>query len=193
MIIMFRQTWKIFFIVLGSIQLIFLFISMTRELPQINLLNSGELTPKQNFSLVNTSRKSLKKLFSTADIPPGLVISSSFNWPRKLFHAFVSQICSVQCSLLWGCPAQHSKSHPTHSELTRLEIHEPENTLARPWPTVDSPSSALSTRAVDCLQRPNTLYKSHESNSPLRTSNNCPIFKSGPAFCLLKATALVIL
>lgn len=135
------------------------------------LNESGELSPMQNFPLVNTSRKYLKKLLSTSEIPPGLVISSPFNWPRKLVHAFVSQNCLLQCSILRGCPAPHSNeiTHPTPSELSSLETHEPENLIAWPWPTVDVPLSALNTRTLFSMPK-YTLIKIVTNNSPLSTS-----------------------
>lgn len=57
--------------------------------PKWICLNSGELSPIQNFPLESTSRKYLEKPLFTSEIPPGLVISFPLtdleNWSLLLF------------------------------------------------------------------------------------------------------------
>lgn len=89
-----------------------------------------------SFPLVNTSRKYLRKLLFHLCNTSRISHFLSFDWPRKLVHAFVSQPCLLQCSILQGCPATNSNNTSDSSELSRLETHEPENTIVRPRPTV---------------------------------------------------------
>lgn len=146
----------------------------------------------RTFLLVNTSRRYLKKLLSTSEIPPGLVISSPLtdleNRSMLLFPRTV--YCNAQYSE--AAPLHIQTTRPTHSELTSLETHEPENTIARPWPTVDLPSLAPSTRTRERLQRPNIFSKIHENNSALSTSHIYLICEP-IALRSLDATVLVIL
>lgn len=99
--------------------------------PKTNPLNSLELSPKQKDPLVNTSRKSLKKLLSTSEIPPGLVICypltdlenySMLLFPRTVYcraqysaavplHTLKSHIRLVLNSVAWKLMNQKTRSH----------------------------------------------------------------------------------
>lgn len=87
------------------------------------------------------------------------------------------------------CSAQYSKAvqfhsqgtHPTRSELSSLETHEPENMIARPQLTVNSPLVP----EPECLQSPHRVPENHGNDSLLAHRTFTLICKPDPALCLL--------
>lgn len=99
---------------------------------------------------------------------------------------------TVYCSAQYFKAVQFysQRTHPTHSELSSLETHEPENTIARPWLTVNSPLVP----ELECLQSPHRVPKNPENDSLLAHCTFTLICKPDPALCLLhRVLVLVIL